>query len=202
LPKKSNGSVKEVVKLAVLIAIVVGSVLAVDLGLQIAMNTSTPVVVVTSGSMSPTLERGDICIIQKVASDQYVVGNHNNRTGDIIVFDATGIYPGPDPVIHRIINRTYDQVTNHTWFLTQGDNNPYADNLGHGAFPGGWVEDTRVYGKVISTIPWIGNIFLFLREGGVWLVVMVLAIIIIAVIVQETSKVERKFKETVHSNST
>ncbi len=202
LPKKRNSNAKEVAKLVVLIAIVVGAVLSVNIGLQVAMGTPIPVVVVTSGSMRPTLEVGDVCIIQRVASDQYVVGNHDNRTGDIIVFDATGIYPGPDPVIHRIINRTYDHVTNHTWFLTQGDNNLYSDNFGHGAFPGGWVEDTRVYGKVISTIPWIGNIFLFLKGGGVWLVVVILAIIIVAVIYQETSKVEKKFRETVNSDST
>jgi signal peptidase len=191
-------STKEVVKLAIVIAVIVVVILGVNVGLQVALGTPIPVVVVTSGSMVPTLNVGDVCIIQSASPDQYVVGDHYNHTGDIIVFDATGIYSGPDPVIHRIVNRTYDSTSGHYWFLTQGDHNNNTD--GDPSNPTlRWVEDTRVYGKVILIIPWIGNIFLFLRGGGVWLVVLVLAVVIVFMFVQEASKIEKKAKEKLES---
>jgi uncharacterized membrane protein len=59
-----------------------------------------------------------------------------------------------------------------------------------------------VYGKVISVIPWIGNIFLFLRGGGVWLVIPILTILIVVMIVKPASEMEKKFKEKVDSGST
>lgn len=200
MSEKKSTTLKEVLKVVAVVVIVVGVVLGLNLGLQVAMGTTVPMVVVTSGSMEPTLYRGDVCLIQRFAPDQYVPGNHDTRTGDIIVFDATGIYTGSDPVIHRIINRTYDPVTNHTWFLTQGDNNMYPDgDATH--FPLKWVQDTRVYGKVIFTIPWVGNIFLFLREGGVWILLAALAVVIVVMFISETSKIDKKVKEKVESGS-
>jgi signal peptidase len=201
LSNKKSSNVKEALKLVAIIAIVVGIVIGVNIGLQVAMGTPIPIVVVSSGSMEPTLYRGDVCFVQRVATSQYVVGNHYARTGDIIVFDATGIYAGSDPIIHRIVNKTYDPVTNHTWFLTQGDHNMLPDNYMHGSFPSGWVEDTKVYGKVVLTIPWIGNIFLFLREGGYWILVLALAVIIVYVFISETSKIDKKVKEKMEPNS-
>lgn len=193
MSKKKSKNMKEVVKLLVFVAIVVGVILGVNIALQIALGTSIPTVVVTSGSMIPTINIGDVCIIQRVAADQYVVGNHANRTGDIIVYNATGLlqgaWSGGEPIIHRIISRTFDNATGHYSFLVQGDNNPSPDP--------DWVQDTRVYGKVISTIPWVGNIFLFLRGGGAWILVAALAVIIVYVLISETSKIDKKVKEKV-----
>jgi signal peptidase len=196
---KKNTNLKEVAKLVAVVVIVVGIVLGVNLGLQIAMGTPIPTVVVTSGSMEPTLYRGDICIIQNADTDQYVVGNHTTRTGDIVVYDATGLtqgrYTGGEPIIHRIVSRKYDNATGHYFFLTQGDNvltNPVPDQ--------DWVEDTRLYGRVVYTIPWVGNIFLFLREGGVWIVIAALAVIIVLVFISETSKIDKKVKEKLSSS--
>lgn len=198
--KSKSGSTKEIIKLAVVIAIIVGGILCTNVALQAALGTPVPIVVVTSSSMVPTLNVGDVCVIQKVSPDQYVVGNHDNRTGDIIVFDAHDIYPSlNEPVIHRIVNRTYDNTTGHYYFMTQGDNkltNPVPD--GWPSHP--WTEDTKIYGKVILTIPWIGNIFLFIRGGGVWLLVLVLAVVIIFIFVDEASKIQKKAKEKLESD--
>nr|MDO8100920.1 signal peptidase I [Candidatus Njordarchaeota archaeon] len=200
MSKKKGTNVKEVVKLVAVIGIVVGVILGVNLGLQVVMGTPIPMVVVTSGSMEPTLYRGDICIIQKVTPDQYVVGNHTTRTGDIVIYDATGLaqgtYSSGEPIIHRVVSRKYDNATGHYFFLMQGDNvlsNPDPD--------ADWVEDTRVYGKVIFTIPWVGNIFLFLREGGYWILIAALAVIIVLVFISETSKIDKKVKEKLEPSS-
>lgn len=56
-----------------------------------------------------------------------------------------------------------------------------------------------MYGKVTLIIPWIGNIFLFLG-GGVWLVVLVPAVIIVLMFVEEMSKIEKKAKEKLETN--
>jgi signal peptidase I len=194
LPEKKSSNVKDVVELAILITIVVGGVVGVNVALQAAMRTSIPIVVVDSGSMAPTLNVGDVCIIQNITPDQYVVGSHQNRTGDIIVYNPINVYPSlSEPVIHRIIAREYNSTTGHWWFLTEGDANSYPDP--------GWVEDSLVYGKVVTVIPWIGNIFLFLREGGIWWVILIIAVIVVVMIVQPASNVEKKFKEKVDSVS-
>jgi signal peptidase I len=198
--KPKSNSKKDIIKLALVIVIIVGGILGANVVLQTVLGTPIPIVVVTSSSMVPTLNVGDACIIQRVSPDQYVVGNHNNRNGDIIVFDAHDIYPSlNEPVIHRIVNRTYDNVTGHYFFMTQGDNNLTNQ------FPDGWpshpwTEDTKIYGKVIYTIPWIGNIFLFIRGGGVWLLVLALAVIIVLIFVEEASKIQKKAKEKLESS--
>nr|MDO8132881.1 signal peptidase I [Candidatus Njordarchaeum guaymaensis] len=196
MSKKKSTNVKDIAELIAIIVIVVGVVLGVNLGLQIVMNTPIPTVVVTSGSMEPTLYRGDVCIVQRVPPDQYLIGDHLNRTGDIIVYDAKEIYPLlNEPVIHRVIARMYDNVTGHYFFLTQGDN-----VLSNSVPDPGWVEETKVYGKVVYTIPWVGNIFLFLREGGVWILIAALGVVIVLVIISETSKIDKKVKEKVDSS--
>ena len=65
--------------------------LGVNIGLQAALGTPTPMVVVSSGSMEPTINIGDICIIQKIPAEQYMVGNHTTHTGVVVVWNATGI---------------------------------------------------------------------------------------------------------------
>ncbi|WXG42656.1 MAG: signal peptidase I [Promethearchaeati archaeon SRVP18_Atabeyarchaeia-1] len=202
MPKKSkNSSAKEIIKFGIVIAIIIGGVLGANVALQAALGTPIPIVVVTSGSMVPTINVGDVCVIQRVSPDQYVVGNHTTHTGDIIVWDATGILQteGNEPVIHRIVDRRYNNGTGHFEFLTEGDNNFGPDRrTDNGSLA--WFQDARVYGKVTLIIPWIGNIFLFLRGGGVWLVVLVLAVIIVLMFVEEMSKIEKKAKEKLETN--
>jgi signal peptidase len=203
--KLKSNSVKEVIEFGIVIAIVVVALVSVNVGLQVGLNTPIPVVVVDSGSMVPTLNAGDLCIIRNVSADQYVVGNHLNRNGDIIVWNANGLIPaaGGEPVIHRIVGRRYDNATGRYEFLTQGDNiqwNSHPDVQPNGSYA--WFDQGRVYGKVILTIPWVGNIFLFLKEGGVWLVVLALVVLIIYVFVDETSKMQKAAKKKLESECT
>jgi signal peptidase I len=179
---------KEAAKIILLFVIILGVVFGTNVALQVAMGTPIPVVVVTSTSMVPTLKVGDVCVLQRLAPDQYIVGNHTTRTGDIVVFDVHEYVS--DPVIHRIVDRKYDNATGHYWFRTQGDNNQ--TNWQPDVW--GWLEDTRIYGKVILTIPWVGYVFLFLRGGGVWIVIPILALIIVLIFREEASKMREKVK--------
>jgi signal peptidase len=203
LSKKKSSNAREIAELVAVVVIVVGAVLGVNLGLQIALGTSTPTVVVSSGSMEPTINIGDVCIIQKVPTEQYIVGNHTSRSGDVIVWNATGIVQtvNGEPIIHRIVDRRYNNVTGHYEFLTEGDNNPGPDRRSDDPSQLAWFEDTRVYGKVVYTIPWVGNIFLFLRAGGYWILIAALAVIIVLVFISETRKIDKTVKEKLNSNS-
>jgi signal peptidase len=203
--KLKSSSAKEVIEFGIVIAIVVVTLVGVNVGLQVGLNTPIPVVVVDSGSMVPTLNVGDICIIKNVSADEYVVGNHLNRNGDIIVWNANGLIPaaGGEPVIHRIVGSRYDNATGRYEFLTQGDNfqtNSHPDVQPNGSYA--WFDQGRVYGKVILTIPWVGNIFLLLKAGGVWLVVLALVVLIIYVFVDETSKMQKAAKKKLESEGT
>jgi signal peptidase len=129
---------------------------------RIAMGTPTPLVVVTSESMSPTLERGYLLVLQKQAPEDINVGK-------IIVYNAD--WHTSAPVVHRVIQREY--IDGEYRYYTQGDNNDNPDPY------------YRVYedivGVVIASVPWVGNITLFLQQPGVLPVIIVLLIILMIV---------------------
>lgn len=153
----------DLTKTIVLIAMVIGITLGGFGVFTVAMGTSSPLVVVTSGSMSPTLERGHLLVLQKQAPESILVG-------DIIVFDATW---NDDPVVHRVVR--IEVVGDEIHWFTQGDNrvtNPSED-------PGYRVYED-IIGVVILAIPYLGNLTLFLHEpAGLATVVVLLLVIII-----------------------
>ncbi len=153
----------DLTKTVVLIVMVVGITLG-GFGIFItAMGTSSPLVVVTSGSMSPTLERGHLLILQNRAPENILVG-------DIIVFEATW---NDDPVVHRVVR--IETVGEEIHWFTQGDNrdtNPSED-------PGYRVYED-IIGVVVFAIPYLGYVTLFLHEpAGLATVVILLLVIII-----------------------
>lgn len=91
--------------LFVLIALILAYGLYDTVGL--ALGTEVPVVAVTSGSMEPTLQRGDLIVVQGQEFEEITVE-------DIIIYqtDYTGV-----PIIHRVIDRS------DTALETKGDNN-------------------------------------------------------------------------------
>jgi len=129
---------------------------------RIAMGTPSPLVVVTSNSMYPTFERGHLLVLQMQAPEDIHVG-------EIIVYNATWHYPAP--VVHRVIAR--ENISGVFYYTTQGDNNNDPD-----PFP---VPYDRVIGVVIASIPWVGNITLFLQQPGVLPVIIVILIILMII---------------------
>lgn len=104
--------------------------IAVNTGLGMAFQTDTPVVVVFSDSMVPTLLRGDMI---------FVYGTHDVKVGDIIVFDSPSFNY---PIIHRIYNMTDGKIR------TKGDNNGYVDS---------WeIDISNIHGKAGPKVPLLG----------------------------------------------
>jgi len=83
--------------------------------LGVALGTDTPLVVVPSGSMRPTIEVGDILIIRGVKPEEIVA---DPLSGDVIVFWPPG---GGVRVVHRAIAKADGGV------VTKGDANAYPD---------------------------------------------------------------------------
>jgi signal peptidase len=144
------------------IVLIIGVTLAGYGVFTLAMGTSSPLVVVTSDSMLPTLERGYLLVLQRQAPEDVQVG-------DIIVYNAD--WHTQAPVVHRVIQREY--VDGEYRYYTQGDNNNDPDPYYR------IYED--IVGVVVFSIPWVGNITLFLQTPGVLPVVIVLLLIIMIV---------------------
>jgi signal peptidase len=91
-------------------------------------------------SMLPTLEGGDLVVIQGTSIDQIHVG-------DIIVYNGLCSVSGQS-VIHRVI-----QVTS-SGLITKGDNNPEPDQFLH-EIANGPITQQCLEGKVVFVIPYV-----------------------------------------------
>ena len=133
---------------------------------QTVLRTEYPALAVASGSMLPTLNVGDLIIVQGVPPEEIVA---DPLTGDIIVFKS-----GDDLIVHRAIDKKH-QNENY-YFTTHGDNNPLGVNEGP-------IEEDNVIGKVIGRIPYIGNLALFMHSSENIYLFAVIIIVLIAIII-------------------
>ena len=202
----------EYVQTATIIGLIVLIFFGLWYGSTLALNTQNPIVVVPTGSMcipydgacdgwthpfERTLHVGDLLILQGVNPRDL---NTDYPNSDIIVFHEPG---KPDElIVHRIV--ATEEVNGVLYFRTKGDGNgfnkwpatpqpaeydPFRDN----GVPG--VSESKVVGKVIMRIPWLGNIVLFMRtRTGL---ATVAALIALLLIVEFVIPVLRKKREIV-----
>ncbi|TFG00112.1 MAG: signal peptidase I, partial [Promethearchaeota archaeon] len=96
------------------------------------MNTKEPIAVVGSDSMNPALKKGDVVIIKGIDKETYIrQGSIEEKDGDIIAFDAKDLWEDApeDPIIHRIVDKWYDESKEMWYFLTKGDANDQVDKV-------------------------------------------------------------------------
>lgn len=118
--------------------LVIGIIYFSFMGVMIlTFQTRVPMRGVTSNSMNPTFQRGDLLLIRGVSSPTDISEN------DILVFE----YPNlEDPVAHRVIE--IRNIGGELRFITHGDNNPpNATEM---------VHPENVLGKVVYSIPYLG----------------------------------------------
>ena len=171
---KVPGAVKDIV-------IVVIGVAIVWLGLRFAFGTNNPFYVVSSGSMIPVLNVGDILIVKD--------GNTFNslKVGDIIVFNRP--QGGDRVIVHRIIeisDRFGEKV-----IVTKGDAN---DGIIPGTdFP---IREKDYIGTVAYTVPKIGLVLKYLNPPVNYIIIAgIIGILIYTNIKKKNDKKDKKIDE-------
>ena len=162
------------------VALVVIIVFGFWFGVRAALNTPYPALAVASRSMLPTLNVGDLIIVQRTPPDQI---NTSYMTGDIIVFRSPA---NPDElIVHRAVKS--ETIGDVYYFTTRGDNNGADD-------PWGSFDESRLVGKVVGRVPCVGNFSLLTQSLGdsYLLVVLILIIVIIILTLPFTSENEDK----------
>lgn len=111
--------------------------IAILAGFVIGLFKYQPIAVL-SGSMSPTFNRGDAVVVEKLTKAE---------KDDLDVDDVIQFTSGSKYVVHRIIEVSNDEYGNRV-FITKGDHNNTKD--------AGTVNYENIIGKVSFVIPYIG----------------------------------------------
>ncbi len=125
--------------------------------LTLILKTSRPLHTPISGSMEPTLNIGDLLVIQGGITGESVYAHTGD--GDIIIFrDPRN--PDGIPIVHRAVDK---YIVRDTWYIvTKGDNNPTVDDWSWYDFPRGGNysvaghPESYIIGKVIFWVPYLG----------------------------------------------
>lgn len=152
----SSNQIIEVIKTLLLVTLL----LETYLGAAYISNNFTPLMVVTTASMEPTINVGDLIYVKGIAPSDIEVG-------DIITFVPPRDSIKGTLITHRVIEIRYD--TNEIYFKTKGDNNPSMDP---------WtVTSQDVVGVQTALVPGLGGFFLWIRTpAGIVTLITILAV--------------------------
>lgn len=95
--------------------------------------------IISSGSMEPAVATGSII---------YTIKEKGYKEGDIITFTVKN-----ENISHRIVGQKI--VSGQTYYITKGDANLYPDE--------DLVGVGEIYGKIHTSIPYVGKAILLLR---------------------------------------
>jgi signal peptidase len=153
---RKNPTARVLVLIIILFAATYGGVEV----MRLALHSESPLMVVSSESMVPTLNVGDIIIVRGV--DPHIV-----TVGTIIIFHSP--YEYDMPIVHRVV--AVGNEGGSIFFQTKGDHNLVQD---------GWkVPAENLMGVYVMKIPYIGLVSLELRGPlGVTLIILLVALII------------------------
>lgn len=148
---------------ALTIVIIFAIFFGIYLGAPIVLGTEYPALAVASGSMLPTLNIGDLIILQKADPAQI---RADKLTGDILVFrDQRN---PSELIVHRAVK--IEKVGSYFLITTLGDHNIQSDTP--------WNSSLLV-GKVVARVPYLGNLpLLFHSERNMYIFVLALLIIL------------------------
>ena len=178
--------------------------------LTLILKTPTPLHTPISGSMEPTLNIGDLLIIQGGITGKSVYAHLGD--GDIIIFHDPRDYNGI-PIVHRAIDKY--QVGDIWYIVTKGDHNGRSlYDYENGAddwssyFPSGGnyskagIPESYIIGKVIFRIPYLGYVLRAFDETTVSLGIFAITlrqfliiILLVAFVYLELSGSDEETKE-------
>ena len=131
--------------------------------------------VIVSDSMEDTIKKGDIVIVRNYDESEL---NEN----DIITFSNDG-----QITTHRITQ--IKEEDGNKKYVTKGDNNDIEDSQE--------VLYDDIYGKLVLTIPMLGNIFIFMQDKLIFLIIILIILLILLYKMnkKEKSEIRREKKE-------
>ena len=157
------------VQTVIMLAIVVVSVFGFWYGLRFAFKTEQPLFYVDGISMLPTLQDGDLVLVQgeQNACKIHAAPKDADQPGDILVF-----YSAVDKrIVHRAIDK---RMEGDIWYFeTRGDNNRVSD---------GEIPEGNVVGKVVGRVPLLGYVFMFFEPLQVKLALILLWVIFLIIV--------------------
>ena len=126
--------------------------------------------IITTDSMTPSINAGDVIIVKKVQEEKLQVG-------DVITFQKQ------DKVItHRITN--IEEQDGKKVYTTKGDNNNLEDNE--------TIEYANIEGKNVLTIPKLGYIIHTLENQIVFLLIVLILLILLFLKIEKDEKMENR----------
>lgn len=184
------------IRIAILLLVVLTSIIAFWSCLKLAWKSEYPLLPIDAGSMKPTLNIGDLIVVQGLLdASEIKVGE--KPEGDIIVFRKPS---NPDELlVQRAINKT--PIDGVWYFRTQEDNasSPYTCSKGQkveDTWEEGYFHQKFLIGKVVGKIPYLGYIPMyvsaFLRSPEAMFLFIVLMCLII--LIKYPSLLKKKLK--------
>ncbi|KAK4991251.1 Signal peptidase complex catalytic subunit [Elasticomyces elasticus] len=140
-------------------------------GLSVVTNSSSPIVVVLSGSMEPAFERGDLLFLWNRGM--------NTQVGEIVVYN---VKEKDIPIVHRVVRR-FGGGNTPLKLLTKGDNNLADDTELYAPGQRYLTRSEDVIGSVVGYIPFVGYMTILLSEYP-WLKTVMLGLMAVTVLLQ------------------
>ncbi|KAF2724550.1 signal peptidase complex catalytic subunit sec11 [Polychaeton citri CBS 116435] len=140
-------------------------------GLSVISDSSSPIVVVLSGSMEPAFQRGDLLFLWNRGVETQV--------GEIVVYNVRG---KDIPIVHRVVRR-FGGGSEPLQLLTKGDNNAADDTELYARGQNFLDRKQDVVGSVVGFVPYVGYVTILLSDYP-WLKTVMLGLMAISVVLQ------------------
>ncbi|KAH9810052.1 Signal peptidase complex catalytic subunit sec11 [Teratosphaeria destructans] len=140
-------------------------------GLSVFTDSSSPIVVVLSGSMEPAFQRGDLLFLWNRGQETQV--------GEVVVYNVKG---KDIPIVHRVIRR-FGGGDEPLRLLTKGDNNAADDTELYARGQSYLNRADDIVGSVVGFVPFVGYVTILLSEYP-WLKTAMLGFMALTVVLQ------------------
>lgn len=127
--------------------------------------------IITSTSMEPSINLGDVVIVKKCKENKL-------QTGDIITFKTKN-----EIITHRILKIEDNGLLPNT-YSTKGDNNNIEDIEK--------VTYSNIEGKKVVVIPYLGKIIMMIDNKIIFLIIVLIILIICFLKMQKQDKIENR----------
>ncbi|KAJ5235073.1 uncharacterized protein N7469_004241 [Penicillium citrinum] len=182
----SGTNVRQTIAQVMNFGLVLGTAFMIWKSLSVVSASSSPIVVVLSGSMEPAFQRGDLLFLWNRAPRAEIgeVVVYNVRGKDIpIVHRVTRTFPEIEGKNKNVKEVTVDAAPGTHMLLTKGDNNLADDTELYARGQDHLSRSEDIVGSVRGYIPMVGYVTIMLSEHP-WLKTVLLGLMGLMVMLQ------------------